>query len=168
MNTEVSLYEQQAIDFLLKTGAIMEITFSNFGKHWEGDKEERDIYNVTISRNGRQYTFKFGNSLNASGRYIVRNHGKDMHFQDRAAATRFASSVFDVKNNPNFKAPTYYDVLAVLTKTDPGLFQDFCDEFSYDTDSRRAERTYNAVRDEYLHLANIFSNDELEQMQEIQ
>lgn len=168
MNTQVSPYDQQAIDFLLKTGAIMEITFSNFGKHFEEDKEERDIYTVTIIRNGRQYTFKFGNSLNATGRYIARYQGGDVHFQDINSATRLAASSRDVRKNPNFKAPTYYDVLAALTKTDPGLFQDFCKEFGYDTDSRRAERIYNAVRDEYLHLANIFSSEELEQMQEIQ
>ena len=60
-------YEKQANDFLEKTGAKIDIQFSNYGKHFDDDKENRDIYNITISRGNRRFSFKFGNSLNDSG-----------------------------------------------------------------------------------------------------
>ena len=34
-------------------------------------------------------------------------------------------------------SPVAYDVLAAITKTDPGSFEDFCDELGYDSDSRK-------------------------------
>lgn len=65
-------------------------------------------------------------------------------------------------------APSAYDVLACLTKYEPGTFEDFCSEFGYDTDSKRAEKTYNAVRDEYLNVSRLFNEDEMEMLREIQ
>ena len=65
-------------------------------------------------------------------------------------------------------APNEYNVLACLQKYDVGTFEDFCNDFGYDTDSRTAEKTYNAVCDEYKQLCAIFSDDEMEQLQEIQ
>jgi hypothetical protein len=132
MTKQISEYDQQAIDFLNKTGATIDVKFSHSGKHFDGDKEDRGIYKVTISRNKREYSFQFGQSIINSG------------------------------------APSFYDILSCLTKYDPGLFEDFCSEMGYDTDSKKAEKTYNAVRDEYLNMAKLFSDDELEAMQEIQ
>lgn len=47
--------------------------------------------------------------------------------------------------------PTLAAVLACLMSDasagEGGSFEDFCGEFGYDTDSRRAEQTYNACRD---------------------
>lgn len=58
--------------------------------------------------------------------------------------------------------PTYYDILACLQKYDIGSFDDFCSNFGYDTDSRRAERTYKAVCKEYNNMARLFNDEELE------
>ena len=64
------------------------------------------------------------------------------------------------------KEPTMYDVLPCLEKSDVGTFEDFCDEFGYDTDSRRAERTYNAVRKEYAAVERLFG-DVMDELYEI-
>lgn len=64
--------------------------------------------------------------------------------------------------------PTAYDILTCLQKYDVGDFENFCGEFGYDTDSRKAEKTYKAVEKEYKALAKIFSEKELSLMQEIQ
>lgn len=61
-----------------------------------------------------------------------------------------------------------YDVLAALTKYDPGTFLDFCAEFGYDSDSISALKTYWAVCEEYAGLARIFTREELERLAEIQ
>lgn len=40
-------YINQAIEFLNKTNCKLTIEFSHNGKHFEDDKSNRDIYNVT-------------------------------------------------------------------------------------------------------------------------
>lgn len=65
------------------------------------------------------------------------------------------------------KVPTAYGVLAVLTKSDPGTFENFCSEFGYDGDSRTAESIYKAVCKEWKHVSDMWTADEIEKMQEI-
>lgn len=43
-----SEFDKQATDFLNKTGATIEIKFSHNGKHFDDDKQSRDIYKITI------------------------------------------------------------------------------------------------------------------------
>ena len=66
------------------------------------------------------------------------------------------------------KPPTAYDVLACLRKYDCGSLEDFCSEFGYDDDSRTAERVYKAICKEYENVCRIWSDEEIELMQEIQ
>lgn len=64
--------------------------------------------------------------------------------------------------------PNAYDVLSCITKYDPGTFEDFCSDFGYDEDSRSAEKTYNAVCEEWENISLLFTYEEIEQLQEIQ
>lgn len=63
--------------------------------------------------------------------------------------------------------PNAYDVLACMTKYDPGTFEDFCCEYGYNEDSRTAEKIYFAVQKEYTQLARIFTPEQMEELQEI-
>lgn len=182
MSNQISEYQQQALDFLNKTGATIKIEYSHFGKHFDDDKEERDIYNVTIERGSRKFTVKFGQSINDSGFYYTKGRQRtdlDRKYLDKEKYPRLATYIknkidwsfmnngkSDVVHYP--KAPDEYSVLACLTKYDPGSFPDFCGEFGYDEDSRKAERIYNAVCDEYKNVAMLFNDNELELLQEIQ
>ena len=67
----------------------------------------------------------------------------------------------------NAAVPSVYDVLACLTKYDPGTFEDFCSEYGYSEDSRTAERIYFAVQKEYTQLARLFTPDEMDELAEI-
>ena len=78
----------------------------------------------------------------------------------------FGQSIND--SNGGKTPPTPYGVIACLQKYDVGNFEDFCSEFGYDEDSRKAEKVYKAVLDEYQHVCMLFTSDELELMQEIQ
>mgnify|MGYP003654065792 CR=1 FL=1 len=69
--------------------------------------------------------------------------------------------------NAGAKNPTMYDVLTCLQKSDVGSFEDFCSEFGYDTDSRKAFSTYKAVEKEFKAVERLFG-DILEELQEIQ
>ena len=181
METTISTYEQQAIDFLAKTNTELTVKFVKNGKHFDDDKHERDIYNITLKRGNRIMNFNFGQSLNASGEYRVLKHlqnkvwceqttGGKIHFtpgEYKLLKARFNIDK-DIIKNPNYSAPTAYDILACLTKYDPGTLEDFCDEFGYDLDSKKVEKTYNAVKKEYTDLCTLFTDEEIEQLAEIQ
>lgn len=123
-------YEAMANAFAEKTGTKLTVLDYEYKPMW-GEKQSRYVFKCRLTRNGKRYTFEFGQSLyNGS------------------------------------KEPTMYDVLACLTKSDPGTFEDFCDEFGYDTDSRRAERTYKAVCKEYAAVERLFG-DVMDELYEI-
>lgn len=174
--TTTTNYQQQAIDFLESTSATFSATYLKTGKYFTGDKDERDIYEIAIVRGNRSYKFNFGQSVNNSGKYKISIYIKNMLNVNRRFASEleikklrlFGNVKQDITVNENFSAPTAYGVLASLTKYDPGTFENFCGDFGYNTDSRIAEKTYDAVKDEYLNVSRLFNDAELEVMQEIQ
>jgi len=64
-------------------------------------------------------------------------------------------------------APSAYDLLACLTKNDPGAFEDFCADFGYTEDSRTALKTWKACCREYVKVEAFFTTPELEELQDI-
>ena len=58
-------YQQQANDFATATGTKLKINRSNYGYHFTNDKENRYIFNCTLTRKGKRYTFNFGQSIAA-------------------------------------------------------------------------------------------------------
>lgn len=176
METQISNYNQQALDFLQSTGAKIEVKFSHSGKHFEDDTDERDIYSVVLSRGNRKYKFNFGNSLNDSCFYftIGRNKlpidRKHLDSKNLISLVKTRISSFNPKYDTIHKpiAPSEYTILCCLTKYNPETFEDFCSEFGYDTDSRRAKKTYKAVVKEWLMITSLFSDEELEALREIQ
>lgn len=155
-------YEKQGTDFLEKTETKFVAEFVEFGKYFPSDKENRDIYKITLSRNGREYSFRFGQSIADSQGYYDRVTKKRI---TEETAIMYGLGTLHKKKG---KIPTAYAVLSCVEKVDAGTFEDFCFEFGYDTDSITAKNTYEAVRDEHLNLARLFNNAELEQMAEIQ
>lgn len=79
-------------------------------------------------------------------------------------STRFGASINDTRKRID---PTAYDLLACITKTDPGTFADFCSEYGYDVDSRSALRTYHKVKRDWAKVEAFFSQDELQELYEI-
>jgi hypothetical protein len=62
----------------------------------------------------------------------------------------------------------YYNILACLTKCDPGTFAEFCADYGYGTDPRTAQRMYFEVQEEYAGLLRVAgSQDALDQLAEI-
>ena len=59
--------------------------------------------------------------------------------------------------------PSIYDVLSCVQKCDPGNFEQFCWEYGYNSDSRKAEKLYESVVDEYENVVRMFGDviDEL-------
>jgi len=174
-------YQKQAADFLAATDTTIEIVFSANDYHFAGDKERRDIYDVTVKRGSREFKLKFGNSLNDSGFYYTMGRRKveidrkklDWERSNLLAFVRRESSGQFLNNGKSDiihypKAPDAYSILACLTKYDPGTFENFCSDLGYDTDSRTAKKTYKAVCKEWLNVSSIWTDSEIEQLQEIQ
>jgi len=66
-----------------------------------------------------------------------------------------------------YPKPEAYNVLANLYHPTQETFEEFCDEYGYDHDSRLAERTYEAVKELNQKLESFFTTEELEALKEI-
>lgn len=171
---ETTDYNQQAKDLLTKLGIEFKATFIRNDFHFNEDKTTRDIYNLTLKRGNRIAHFEFGQSVINSQYYKDSIEGRTYTLNGEARTGNY--KILDMaKYNSGGqkltlikgKVPTEYDLLASLTKYDVGTFEDFCSEFGYNTDSKKAEKTYNAVKDEYLKVCTLFNDKELEELQEI-
>lgn len=166
-------YQKQANDFLSQTGTTLEIEFLKNDYHFIGDNDKRDIYKCTLKRGKRKFVFNFGQSLMDS------QHYQDIHIKSRLYTMTGKNLCGGYKIDDmakykdyikliNGKKPTNYSVLACLTKYDPCTFEDFCKEYGYDEDSKKAEKIYKGVLYEYQSLCMLFSYDEMNQLSEIQ
>ena len=183
MSNAISEYDQQALDFLNLTGAKVDIkladnqTCPKWGK-CEPFRFSQNIfskrgavtvphshglqYTVTISREGRKpYTFDFWSSINDT-------------YKSEAALIAEYPNMRELDMRRVIKSavkPTAYSALTCLS-SDVGVhewtFQEFCDNYGYDTDSRKAKKAYNAVCDQSRALARLFNEEELDQLREIQ
>ena len=165
-------YNKQASDFLKKANATIEIDFVGLAvnKDWK-ERKKRNLYQITLTSPRGSMVFDFWDS-------IYNTKIKEMLFKEYAEKVYKCS--FDcltssektkAKKELNEKKaaaqPTAYDILACLTKYDPGTFKNFCSEYGYNEDSRTAEKVYFAVQEEYTQLARLFTAEQMEELQEI-
>jgi len=136
-------YQAQAADFLHRHNIRFHARYVDFARFFEDDEQERSIYTLTLTR-----------MTNLNGELV----------RDGRFSTRFGASIHMTHNDVK---PTAYDLLSCLTKSDPGTFEDFCSEYGYETDSRRAERTYRKVKKEWLKVSQFFSAAELAELADI-
>jgi len=182
-------YNKQAEKFLKDTKTTLSVEFLKHGLHFESDTEARDIYLITLKRKGREFKFNFGQSVAESGFKLVNSNTKQ-----EAIYTWFNELTFNKDRNekklrldigrkfgfmmglPSKDClkivfgvePKAYDVLAGLTSNEVGTFEDFCDNFGYDEDSIKAEKTYKAVLNEWENIKMLYSDEEINQLAEIQ
>jgi len=130
-------------------------------------------YRCTFSCKGRGHiSIDFWNSYSDAEFNWARKNAHDLSYQalDRIFGKRGYSDgslgVLPLKNKE--REVTAYDVICCLTKDDPGTFEQFCGDFGYDEDSRRAEETYRAVVDEWKRVRRFFTDVELTEVREIQ
>jgi hypothetical protein len=137
---ETTDYQKQAIDFLNATNTSFTTKYKTHGKHFADDTVGRDIYRCKLKNDLHSYSFDFGQSIANQG-----------------------------------TPPTAYDVLACLQKYDPDTYEYFCDEFGYDRydtftgrKNKIAVKIYNSVCREWEAIEKLFSQEQIEILQEIQ
>ena len=181
-------YEKQAIDFLAKTNVAFKTEFVKNAPYFADDKESRDIYQITLTRGERTYSFKFGQSITNSGFIAVHKNNPKLRLvktveeiQKEYPTTKsefldrhfrwFVRSEFGTIRDFRItypKAPTAYDVLSALVKYECDDFGDFCSGFGYDDDSIKAHKIWLASKEEWSNVQRIWSDAEIEELREIQ
>ncbi len=132
MKTTLSEYDQQANDFLARFGISLAITRKDpFGPGpapaWAEEGQPRGIaYNVCIAKEGRA-----------------------------AVCFDFWGSKNDMDRGED---PTAYDVLACISRDIhcPESFEEFCADYGFDEDSRKAYATWERCRDFGIELRAFF------------
>lgn len=181
MKTETMDYQKQATDFLESAGITFECEFLRHGSmHWDTKGTTRDIYTLVLRRDRDYIGVEFGNSIVNSGFYYTKGkmsvpiERKYLELPKDKIVSMIKRQDYDFLNNGKSDvihypiAPTAYDLLASITKYNPGTFDDFCSEYGYSNDSISAEEAWQAVREEWSDVRSFFTKDELEQLQEIQ
>lgn len=169
-------YNAKALDFLNTTNTEMTVEFIENGKHFDSDEDNRDIYKVTFKRGNRKFSVDFGQCLVNSSKIVDPVTGNEFTTNGRPLKCNlrvinmeaFKSGLGRQLKEVKGTAPTAYDVLACLEKYGYEDFKDFCDNLGYDTDSRSALKTYKAVQKEYNNVCKLWSDEEIEQLREIQ
>lgn len=165
-------YTKQASDFLKKANATIKIDFVGLAvnKDWK-EREKRNLYEIILTSPRGSMVFDFWDSIrNTKIKRMTLAEYAEKRYKTRFDSLRYAEKLTAKKELEAKKAeatPSAYDILACMTKYDPGTFEGFCCEFGYDEDSRTAERIYFAVQKEYTQLARLFTVEQMEELQEI-
>jgi hypothetical protein len=134
-------YNAQAKKFLVDTNTSIYID--------KAVPQTEPLWAKKGEKHGIDYSIRLKNS----------RHCYDFHFWD---------SIENAEKKPFSKKPTEYDVLSCLNPLQENDFDEFCNAFGYDNDSRQAEKIFNACVEQDRNLRKLWSIDELLLLREIQ
>jgi hypothetical protein len=144
-----SKYEEirEAVDALLERYGV---TFSVvlLGKRTR-DGWEHDAWYVTLSRAG---------------------HSEDFNYRTGLGLRQYATGPKNPRRRPRPVPPSAADVLHSLileSSAADQTFESWCDEFGYDSDSRKAEATYRACLANADKLARVLDRQAREELAEL-
>lgn len=167
----VNEYDKQANDFLDKHGVSCNIERVGLEVKHDWDSASHMKYRVTLKRLDKVMSYDFFDSIHNTG---ILTRSKDEWARKiygrfyEGLSTSEKNSLNRLINKEKEKAtPGAYDVLACLVTSDPGIFDDFCNEFGYDSDSVKAFNIYRAVQEQYRDLCRVFTQEQLEELGEI-
>ena len=130
-------YIANAKNFLKSCNAKMSITFKRYGKHFEDDKDFRNIYTVRIDRDGKSFSFQFGDSV-----MNTLNHKRPTCYDVLACLQKYDVGTFE------------------------DFISEFCYTIDSYEDNKRINKLYRAVVREYDKVTRIFG-DVMNELQEI-
>lgn len=172
-------YNKQATDFLQSTGTTLEVveTVPQIPAQWDSTHNDKHIsYSVTLKNKAHSYTFNFWGSEHdynlvekareAKERGIYSSHYAECEreLKKKYNQLQLKQLVIDMHKHV---IPSEYDILACLSPMYEDTFEDFCNAYGYDIDSRRAEETYKRCIEQDRQLHKLFTHEQLEQLAEI-
>ena len=118
-----------------------------------------DGWEITIRRGTHKLSFPFWSSISDKAKRL----GLVSQLNARSWPSKWPFPEKDHK-------PTAYDVLACISGDvhTPASFEDFCAEYGYEVDSRKAEATHRRAAMFALQLRQFFTTAELDDLAEIQ
>lgn len=170
-------YTKQAEEFLKKAEATIKIELSK-NQHsplWATKGEDHGLmYDITIKRtNHKNMEFKFWDSIGDKDKIqLLKKEKAPIPNQFGKLVYEYEFGYFSVRKNYQKRIdngefnPKEYDILATLTKNNPGDFENFCSEYGYSEDSRKALDTYLEVIKEWNQVEGMFG-DLIEELAEI-
>ena len=123
-------YQQQAADFLAKHGISFSFKLANTKRPSWDENRQCNHFVVTFKKGGRRVSFDFFDSIS--------NFEKGITVLDAYSALSCCSSELYC----------------------PDTFEEFCNEFGYDNDSRQAEKTFKALSKFSAKLQKFFDTEE--------
>jgi len=133
-------YQQQATDFLAKHNIAFSFKLTNTKTpDWENNGQQRNHFVATLKQGKKRMSFDYFDSIK-----------------------NFESGKTEI---------TAYDALTICSSeiNCPDSFEDFCGEFGYDEDSRKAEKTFRALKKSSDKLKKFFDTEEIrDDLSEIQ
>ena len=173
----MSEYQQQALDFLEKCNATMEIEFigAETNMNWNEDTK-RNKYRFTITTPRGKMSGDFWDSIRNTEitlmtpeKYCAKHYGWYYNSLMRHEQAKIRRELQEAKAKA---VPTAYSILACLQKYEVGTMNDFFPEFGYEVHSAddmfTFMNTYNACVKEYRDLCRIFTEEQMEMLREIQ
>lgn len=181
---KVNEYEQQAQDFLNKTNTKLQVRFLEHGKYFVGDKDERDIFEVKMTRGTREYIFTYGASIvdyetmlksifgKNSNTYYAENiinskYNDGRTIWEKMKYTKLRAKMSEWNEAGQNFTPSVYDVLACLEGyCYSDNVDDFASEYGY-TKPSEAIKVFEAVKAQADALQKMFNDDELQELSNI-
>jgi hypothetical protein len=167
LNRTLSLHENDTCfkysedkEALKKLMAEISVSVKVIGKdfYFDGDKEERIILRVIILRGEKNISFRFGMSIIDTELFS----GNEPDRMQHNSFKRY-TSVELMGKRKEVKDGLLYSVLSCIASDYfvPDTFTDFCSEFGYDEDSRKAEKLFHDCREQSTKLHTIFKEEEI-------
>lgn len=122
--------------------------------HFTDDKEKRIILEIKVLRGENGMFFTFGMSI----------HDTELFALSAKSAAQKLPFAEIYKKRYEIRDNLLYSILSCIASDYycPETFEDFCTEFGYDTDSRRAEKTFHACLEQSRKLKTVFTPEEIE------
>jgi hypothetical protein len=139
-------YEKASNLVAKKLGIKMSILSIEYGKHFHNDTQERYIFKLKLSKGGKQYTFRFGQSI-AKG-------GEEPTLYDVLSCLQ----KYDVGTLKSFGIDYGY--------TDPTYYKGL-DDKGINKEIEKVVKLYKAVCREYAAMQRLFTDEELEILSEV-
>lgn len=134
-------------------------------KYFQDDTEDRIILRVIVLRGGKDISFRFGMSTadtdvftGTVSQVAARIHRIKTVWDREQHVKGFVTKRKEIKDN------LLYSLLSCIASdySVPETFHDFCGEFGYDEDSRKAEKTFHSCLEQSHKLHSIFTDEEID------
>lgn len=149
-------YLQNALEITNKLGVEMTCAFLKHDFHFQGDKEKRDIYEITLKRGGKQFSFNFGQSINNSCEPIEQKQKDVLNTIDVFAGFKLKDVNAGIKFKINKNNDWFFDLVSLREQLEKDWLS------NYKTINKYYKDKYDSgkiSKNFYLSKINVNSKD---------